>query len=82
MPNDPGVAIQAIFDLEFLPYYPASQEFEDHSNQCVQCHAGAFHRDQFPPDVADEDLFCETGLPLMEVVRTVIIQQHHASLLN
>lgn len=76
------IALPVVFDLDFLPYYQESRVFEGHAETCAQCHNGAYHRDQFPPDTPDEDLFCEDGLPLFEITRAKIRQQQERSLQN
>jgi hypothetical protein len=92
--TDLMIAFPVSWDLPFLPYFSDHAAFIEHANGtpatddhpgkegCEQCHRGAFHPEDFPPDVEESDLFCAIGLELHEKARVAIHGQHAASLRN
>lgn len=81
-PEEFVIALPIVWDLDWLPYFAASQSFQDHAGGCEQCHRGAYHRDEFPPEARPEDLFCPPGLDLFTQVQVKIGEQHILSLQN
>ena len=85
MPEFPGgdgvtvVALPVVFDLDFLPYFPAHATFMEHQGKCEQCHMGAFHREELPEGF---DLYCEEGEKIVEEVGDAVQRQHEASMRN
>lgn len=77
-----AIILPVVWEFDLLPYFPAHVQFADHADGCDMCHRGSAHREEFPEDTPDDELFCADGLELHDAVIRAIDDQRHVSAQN